>query len=342
MRRPIVGATVLGLAAAMTVGVVAGAAATKITKSQLRQELLTISDMPSGWSVTNSSSNSAPPSCLAAFEHIRKTTPLQASADFEQGQVPQFEETLVAAGAKAASKYRTVISALSGCRNISFVDQGQTLTGQIVRMSLPSVGSQSQAFSMSFTYEGIQLGFDIDVFRQGTIDGLTTLGDIGTPDVDLMTQLTQAAVNKLGQPGSKPTSPAIGSTIKLTDQDGHPLSVTLVRIVDPAQGADQFSTPSSGDRFVGVELKITDTGTTSIDPNPESEAELTDTQGHGYNPDIGSTLSDCPSFPDNTNLDPGETVDGCVTFDVPTGLDLARVKYTPSSGFANDTGEWAA
>src|SRR5271167_3472396 len=48
----------------------------------------------------------------------------------------------------------------------------------------------------------------------------------------------------------------LGSQFDLKDGSGDAYRVTLVKVIDPARGADQFSPPDSGKRFVGLVFKI--------------------------------------------------------------------------------------
>src|SRR5208282_3165081 len=47
----------------------------------------------------------------------------------------------------------------------------------------------------------------------------------------------------------------VGSQFDLQDGSGDTYRVTLVKVIDPARGADQFSSPDSGKRFVGLVFK---------------------------------------------------------------------------------------
>ena len=132
----------------------------------------------------------------------------------------------------------------------------------------------------------------------------------------------------------------VGSTISLTDQDGNKFNVTVVQLVDPGQGTDTFTTADAGTRFVGVEFKFANNGTATISPTPDNEATVIDSTGHGESPDVGSQLSNCAPFPDNISIASGSSLEGCETFDVPSGATVAKIQYTPSSGFASDTGQW--
>ena len=42
----------------------------------------------------------------------------------------------------------------------------------------------------------------------------------------------------------------------------------------------------------------------------------------------------------DVDVDAGESASGCVVFALPPGVSPAKVKYAPSSGFADDFGEW--
>src|SRR5262249_15562587 len=106
-----------------------------------------------------------------------------------------------------------------------------------------------------------------------------------------------------------------------------------------ATGADQYTTPDSGKRFVGVQIKITNTGTNAISEDSDNDTTLLDTSSQSYNNDV-SSLGDCPEFANTDNIGPGESELGCVSFQIPIGATVAKVQYTPSSGFASDTGEW--
>src|SRR5260221_5243746 len=52
-------------------------------------------------------------------------------------------------------------------------------------------------------------------------------------------------------PTSTLTGP-VGTVYQVTDDSGNKMTVTLARVIDPAQGADQYTTPDNGKRFVGA------------------------------------------------------------------------------------------
>jgi hypothetical protein len=132
----------------------------------------------------------------------------------------------------------------------------------------------------------------------------------------------------------------VGDTVSLaaTDQSP-PATITLVKIVDPAQGADQFTTPGQGKRFVGVQFRIVLGGTQSTQGSPDNDATVYDSQGQSYSSGFGN-LMNCQSFASPLTLSPGEPVLGCITYELPTSAKIAKVKFTPASGFAPATAEW--
>lgn len=131
----------------------------------------------------------------------------------------------------------------------------------------------------------------------------------------------------------------VGATLTLKDSSGAAYTVQLVRMIDPAQGADSFSTPDAGKRFVGAVFTIT-AGTTAGSGDANNDASLIGSDNQTYSPDFDS-LAGCTNF-DNGQFQIGahESSTGCVAFQVPTGVTVAKVQWTPSSGLANDFGEW--
>ena len=65
------------------------------------------------------------------------------------------------------------------------------------------------------------------------------------------------------------------------------MTVTLTKAIDPAQGADQYTTPNNGFRFVGAVFTLSGvSGTFSDDAN--SDATLVGSNGQSYTADFRS------------------------------------------------------
>jgi hypothetical protein len=65
-----------------------------------------------------------------------------------------------------------------------------------------------------------------------------------------------ASAKRAHSSAARPKVAGMGSYFDVQDASGDTYRVTLVKIIDPAQGADQFNTPDSGKRFVGVVFTI--------------------------------------------------------------------------------------
>ena len=98
------------------------------------------------------------------------------------------------------------------------------------------------------------------------------------------------------------------------------MTVTLTKVIDPAQGADQYTTPNNGFRFVGAVFTLSGvSGTFSDDAN--TDATLVGSNGQSYTADFkvdrrGHQLQQDAS----TTSPPACTQWARSTFQVPTGV----------------------
>lgn len=113
-------------------------------------------------------------------------------------------------------------------------------------------------------------------------------------------------------------------------------ALTLLRIIDPAQGVNNTDIPSPGTRFVVVEFKVADTGSLPIPIlgdvfNPVS---MIGSDGQTYTTSImasSKTTLNCPAFNDSSEaqIAPGQSVTGCLRFNnVPTSVKIIKFTYT--------------
>jgi hypothetical protein len=139
--------------------------------------------------------------------------------------------------------------------------------------------------------------------------------------------------------GRQQPAGAIGSALNVADGKGDVYRVTLVKVIDPAGGADQLSSPESGKRFVGLVFSVK-----AVTGSAQDEDANTDAVAFGGN---GQTYSaDFQAIAGYTNFDhgaihvaQGETVTGSVTFQVPSGVQVSKVQWTALSGFGSMV-EW--
>jgi hypothetical protein len=197
------GTAVFAVALLMFSALPAGA----VSSAQLKAKALSLSNFPTGWSVDNHQSSSAADksACLknltVSGKHDAKVT-----VKFNQGTVPALKEDLET-GPSAASRYREATAQLSNCKQISFTSDGQSASGTVGAMSFPTIGSQSAAYSVSISIQGVTAGLDIVAFKVGKYIGDVIYEDLGTPDLNQFQAFVTEAVNKIeGKPTTTPTT----------------------------------------------------------------------------------------------------------------------------------------
>ena len=111
--------------------------------------------------------------------------------------------------------------------------------------------------------------------------------------------------------------------------------MTLVKVIDPAQGADQFTTPNSGERFVGAVFRITALKGSPQDEDANNDAVIVGSNGQSYTADF-SDIAGYTNFADGViHVAQGETEIGAVTFQVPTTVKVAKIQWGASSNFGS-------
>lgn len=124
-----------------------------------------------------------------------------------------------------------------------------------------------------------------------------------TPDKDATTPAATASAPTTSAVKPSPTEAAptkaapakIGDTITLHGMDkGSQIAVTLVKWVDPAKGADEYTTPESGKRFVAAQVRIVNTGTGVYDDSPSNGVQIADTEGQRFSSDLNDVSATRP------------------------------------------------
>jgi hypothetical protein len=202
-------ASVVGVAACSSSSSAPGAssAASKPQSSasvparNLKPQLLTVAELPTGWAVDNSSdsSDSGAPPCLKDLKATFNTSD-RAKVDFVKGtDLPQFEQSLGYFGtiAAALAKYQAGAAILNNCKDVSFTSDGHKFTGSIGALSFPKVGQQSSAWQLVISTQGVTVGLDAVLVQVGPELTMLIYGDLGGPDLDEATSLARKAVAKM-------------------------------------------------------------------------------------------------------------------------------------------------
>jgi cytoskeletal protein RodZ len=158
-----------------------------------------------------------------------------------------------------------------------------------------------------------------------------------TVNTTASTSSSSSSSNKSTSSSSSPTA-HVGSTVDVGGSKG--LAVTLNQVIDPASGADQYTSPNAGDRFVAIDVKIVNNGTAAFSDDANSDVTLIGTDNQSYTADFDS-VSECTNFNSGQyTLAPGESTTGCVVFQVPDAVNTGKVQFQTQSGLSQSTGEW--
>ena len=131
----------------------------------------------------------------------------------------------------------------------------------------------------------------------------------------------------------------VGTSYAVTDASGNKMSVTLTLVIDPAQGADQFTSPQSGNRFVGAVFDIKGiNGTVSDDAN--NDATLIGSNGQTYTADFDSIAGYTNFNHGEYSVSAGESSVGAVTFQVPEAVTVSKIEWSANGALGGAPAEW--
>jgi hypothetical protein len=172
-----------------------------LTSAQLRGRLLSLSDMPAGWSSTtdNSKDNDSGDGGCAAIQHAAyRTLPEHAEADFVQGSnLPQLAESLGSGtSAQLATAWSSWQNTIEQCHQLTFSANGQSVTLKLAPMSFPKIGEASTAVAATGSIEGFDFTIDIVAWHTTRVAGDVILSDLGDGDVATLEKVAKTAAAK--------------------------------------------------------------------------------------------------------------------------------------------------
>lgn len=189
----------------------------------------------------------------------------------------------------------------------------------------------------------IMLGLAVIVAASGgcaTTTKHATSSVTTSPSPTLATAPSQT-VPATSPPTVAPTPATTGSTIGVSDGNGKTADVTLTKVTDPATGADQFTSPDPGKRFVAATIEIMNTTAgTTLTGDADSDLTLIGSDDQDYTADFSDVVG-CTNFNDGEyTIAPGQALTGCVTFQLPTSVTPAKAQFALTS-FGGTDGQWA-
>jgi hypothetical protein len=164
-----------------------------LTQAQLQSALLTVTDLPTGWSTTPPSTNKKG---LCNKASVNKAVPPAATteADFVMGrEIPFFGEQLLSyaddsTAARALDKYQ---SNASSCT--TFEQDGVKV--DVGQLSMPPLGDRTIGYRLTLHQGGASVILDTAVIQRGPLIVYTGYGDLSA-DTEQLVTFTKLAYDK--------------------------------------------------------------------------------------------------------------------------------------------------
>jgi pimeloyl-ACP methyl ester carboxylesterase len=191
------------------------------TASALQARLLSVADLPAGWSAAPASPGSVQTSspCLPSPAASPKGW-TDATAGFVQGTaIPTLAEVL-AVGPQVGQWWHSLDQALARCRTATVTISGNKATATIQPLAFPPVASTSSAYAWAFAISGIRIGVGLVLFETGTYAGYLSYSDLGPPAPATVRAFADAAVAK-AETGSTAPVPGTVSIASAPVQTAH-------------------------------------------------------------------------------------------------------------------------
>jgi len=326
----------------------------KAKTPDLKAELLSLSDLPAGWSVTHKpsatstrSTTSTEPACLAKTKKLTGSK-AKATVSYVTGtSVPAMFEDLAYFPKGAKRAMVTFARDLDSCGPISFTSGGTPLTGTIGAMSFPAIAGQSAAWLMALTGTSsgisITVGADIVAFRTGDTVGLIVYENLGSPQVTTVENYARQAAAKATNTPSVPIPKKPTKAVPTTTSTSGAPSLAAVTIA-PVMGGTAKPSLSPG---IAGKLDVIFTGTpeaTSTTTVPfilwNGTSRTLSTVDVAGSASINGSIVGSGNSQDvePTDVAPGQAVLGMVYFGhaVPSG---AAVSLSATSKFGTSSNE---
>ncbi|MGO9971651.1 MAG: hypothetical protein ACLP01_02230 [Solirubrobacteraceae bacterium] len=202
-------ALVLFLGALVAV-LVSGCGASSIA-SRLQSRLLSVADLPSGWSAVAVSASPAKVSDTPCLEHLGEHGngwSYQTAGFVEGKSIPDLGEVL-ATGARVEQVWDRFGRALASCRSAMLRLGNTTVEATVGPLAFPRLGRTSSAYAWAFSLAGIRLGFDLVLFQTSRYDGYLSFANLGEPETATVEAFARAAVDKAQSGATAPVADSV-------------------------------------------------------------------------------------------------------------------------------------
>lgn len=169
------------------------------TNAALESRLLSVTDLPAGWSVRHTAavgSESTARSCLSSLG-IKAKGWTSASVDFVQGpSVPSLSEFLTT-GPRAKQAWESVTRSLARCTTVTLALGPLKVSGTFGTLSFPRIVAPHAAYALDFKVSRIPFRLDLIRFDADNRLGVVMYTDVGSPDVTTVAKFVNAAIAKV-------------------------------------------------------------------------------------------------------------------------------------------------
>jgi pimeloyl-ACP methyl ester carboxylesterase len=200
----------------------------------LQSRLLSVANLPAGWSATaaNATSVTASAPCLSGLGHGTGFSYVVAA--FVQGSsIPNFGEVL-ASGPQIGHRWQALGRALDRCRTATVRIGSLKASATVRRLSFPRVASTSAAYGWSLRVAGLRITADMVLFQAGPYAGYISYSDLGSPPVSTVRAIADAAAAKA----------RTGTTTRVAA--GFSIASAPVRIAHTSMGAVGYRVVGTG------------------------------------------------------------------------------------------------
>jgi pimeloyl-ACP methyl ester carboxylesterase len=205
----------------------------------LQARLLSVADLPAGWSAVPANPQSAQTSapCLSSLGTQPKGLTYQAASFVEGTAIPTATEVL-ATGPQIQRTWQDLGRAMARCRTATITIAGNKVMATIRPLSFPHVAGVSSACAWAFTAGGVRIGLDMVLFLSGSYAGYLAYSDLGPPSVATVTAFAGAVTAKAEK----------GSTARIPDTVS--IASVPVRAVHTTMGTVGYRAAGTGPPLV--------------------------------------------------------------------------------------------
>jgi hypothetical protein len=165
------------------------------------------------------------------------------------------------------------------------------------------------------------------------------VGNLGKSHENVSVSVTPFPSGSSASAGHQAPPGRIGSSFELEDGSRNLYQVTLTKVIDPAEGENQFTVPDAGKRFVGLVFRVKALTGSPQDEDANNNAVILGSNGQNYAADFEGIAGYTNFDHGAIHVSKGETVTGSVTFQLPKVVKVSTVQWTALSGFGS-TVEW--